>query len=70
MKAQTDSYLESVMQAVNSAPDGEWIAASEQQARNFYAGIRQRVFEQLEQAVQQRIDATESAFSPSERHNC
>ena len=67
MKAQTDSYLESVVQAVNSAPDREWIAASEEQVRTFSAEFRKRVFEQ---AVQQRIDTAEAAFSPSEQHNC
>ena len=35
MKSETEFYLESVMQAVNSAPDGEWIAASEEQVWNF-----------------------------------
>ena len=63
MKSETDSYLESVMQAVNSAPDGKWIAASEEQVRNFVNVL-------FEQAVQQRIDAAGSTFSPSDRHNC
>ena len=67
MKSETDSYLESVMQAVNSAPDGEWIAANEEQVWNSSPEFRQRVFEQ---AVQQRIDAAGAAFSPSDRHNC
>ena len=41
------------MQAVNSTPDGEWIAANEEHVRNFSAELPQRVFEQ---AVEQRID--------------
>ena len=55
------------MQAVNDAPDGEWIARSEEQVRDLSAEFRKRVFEQ---AVQQRIDAAEAAFSPSERNDC
>ena len=47
-------YFESVMQAVDSAPNGKWIVASEEQVQNFLAEFRQRVFEK---AVQQRIDA-------------
>ena len=52
MTSETVSYLESVIQAIKSAPDWEWIAASKEQVRNFSLEFRQRVFEQ---AVQQRI---------------
>ena len=61
MKVETDSYLGSVMQAVNSAPDGKWIAASEEQERNFFVEFRKPVFEQ---AVRQRIDVAEATFLP------
>jgi len=54
--------MEAHLQAVNEAPDGEWIAGSEEQVRDLSAEFRKRVFEQ---AVQQRIDAAEAAFSPS-----
>ena len=67
MKPETDFYLKSVMQVVTSAPDGEWIAASEEPVRNFSVEIRRRVFEQ---AMLQRIDAAEAAFSLSNRPNC
>ena len=40
MASGTEFYLESVMQAVNSGPDGEWIAASEEQVRNFSVEFR------------------------------
>ncbi len=50
------------MQAVNQAPDGEWIAGSEEDVRNLAAEFRERVFQE---AVQQRIDAAEAAFPPS-----
>ncbi len=67
MKAEMDSYVESVMQAVNAAADGEWIAGSEEQVRDLSAEFRKRMFEQ---AVQHRIDAAEAAFSPSDRKDC
>ena len=62
LRSELESFLESVMQAVNEAPDGEWIAGSEEQVRELCAEFRQRVFQE---AVQQRIDAAEAAFSPS-----
>jgi hypothetical protein len=51
------------MEAVNQAPDGEWISGSEEQVRDLVAAMRQRIYEQ---AVQKRVDAAEAAFPPSE----
>ncbi len=62
LRPAVESFLESVMDAVNEAPDGEWIGGSEEQVRNLAAEFRERVFQE---AVQQRIDAAEAAFSPS-----
>ncbi len=62
LRTETESFVESVMEAVNEAPDGEWIAGSEEQVRDLSAEFRQRVFQE---AVQQRIDAAEAAFPPS-----
>jgi len=62
LRHEMEAFLESVMQAVNEAADGEWIAGSEEDVRNLVAEFRERVFQQ---AVQQRIDAAEAAFSPS-----
>ena len=59
-----EQYLKQVMEAVNQASDGEWIAGSEEQVRDIAAAMRQRIFEQ---AVQKRIDAAEAAFPPSAR---
>jgi len=56
-----ETFVGSVMDAVNEAPDGEWIAGSEERVRDLSAEFRQRVFQQ---AVQQRINAAEAAFSP------
>lgn len=62
MEQEMQTYLQSVMAAVNNAPDGAWLAGSEEQVRDLSAEFRRRVFEQ---AVQLRIDAAEAAFSPS-----
>ena len=62
MEQEMQQYLQSVMESVNNAPDGEWLAASEEQVRDLSADFRRRVFER---AVQTRVDAAEAAFSPS-----
>lgn len=62
MRDEMEQYLKQVMEAVNQAADGEWIAGSEEQVRDLVAAMRQRVFEK---AVQKRIDAAEAAFPPS-----
>jgi len=62
MKDEIEQYVKDVMQAVNQAPDGEWIAGSEERVRDLSAEMRRRVFEK---AVQQRVDAAEAAFPPS-----
>jgi hypothetical protein len=63
MKAEMEGYLASVIDAVNEAPDGAWIAGSEEQVRDLSADFRRRVFEK---AVQMRVNAAEAAFPPSE----
>ncbi len=63
MKAEMEGYLASVIDAVNEAPHGAWIAGSEEQVRDLSADFRRRVFEK---AVQMRVDAAEAAFPPSE----
>ncbi len=62
MKQEMEQYLKDVMEAVNNAADGEWIAGSEERVRDLSAEIRRRVFEA---AVQKRVDAAEAAFPPS-----
>ncbi len=62
MKQEMERYLKEVMEAVNQAPDGEWIAGSEERVRDLSAEMRRRVFEK---AMQQRVDAAEAAFPPS-----
>lgn len=62
MKQEFEEFSKEVMEAVNDAPDGQWIAGSEEQVRELCAEMRQRVFER---AVQKRVDAAEAAFPPS-----
>jgi hypothetical protein len=66
MKRDFEEFAKQVMDAVNDAPDGQWIAGSEEQVRDLCAAMRQRVFER---AVQKRVDAAEAAFPPSTRSN-
>ena len=64
VQKRTQEYLQQVMATVNAAPDGNWIAASEEQVRNLSADFRRDMFQQ---ALQMRADAAEAAFSPSTR---
>jgi hypothetical protein len=58
--------LESALQAVDQAPDGQWIAASEWEVRDIFQKLTAECFGQL---IQQRIDrlpsSSQTAFSPS-----
>jgi hypothetical protein len=56
-----EALIQDVAKAVNQAPDGAIIAASEYQVRDLLAKFRQAVYEK---AVQMRADAAASAFSP------
>ena len=51
-----------VAEAVNTAPAGRIINASEEKVRDLFAGLRQKAYET---AVQMRVDAAEAAFPPS-----
>ena len=62
MKQEAEGFLKEVMEAVNQASDGDWVAGSEERVRNLTAEFRKRVYER---ALQERIDAAEAAFSPS-----
>jgi hypothetical protein len=64
MKQEFEEFAEQVMEAVNDAPDGQWIAGSEEQVRDLCAAMRRKVFEK---ALQKRVDAAEAAFPPSAR---
>ena len=62
MKQEFEEFAKEVMEAVNDAPDGQWIAGSEEQVRDLSAEMRRKVFEQ---ALQRRVNAAEAAFPPS-----
>ncbi len=64
MRDEMDRFAKQVMEAVNQAPDGEWIAGSEEKVRDITAAMRRSLFER---AVQERTDAAEAAFPPSAR---
>lgn len=59
---QFQQSLEEAMAAVERAPDGRWIAASEWQIREIFQRLMQQSFQKLLQA---KLDAAEqAAFSP------
>ena len=62
MKQEFEEFAKQVMEAVNDAPDGQWIAGSEEQVRDLCAEMRRKIFER---AMQKRVDAAEAAFPPS-----
>ena len=64
MKQEFEEFAKQVMEAVNDAPDGQWIAGSEEQVRDLCAEMRRKIFER---ALQRRLDAAEAAFPPSAR---
>ena len=66
MKQEFEEFAKQVMEAVNDAPDGQWIVGSEEQVRDLCAEMRQKVFER---ALQKRVDAAEAAFPPSAPSN-
>jgi hypothetical protein len=65
MQREMQEYLQSVMKAVNEAPDGQWLTDSEEPVREVSADFRRQAYEK---AVQMRVDAAEAAFPPSTQH--
>lgn len=63
MKSKAEKLLGDVADAVNAAPNGQIINASEEKVRDLFADFRKAAYEA---AIQARIDAAEAAFSPSE----
>ena len=62
VREQIEEAVRKVMEAVNAAPAGALIAASEEAVRDITGQLRRQLFEA---ALQQRIEAAEAAFSPS-----
>lgn len=63
MRDKMEAMLGQIADAINDAPDGYIIAASEEKVRDLFAEARKQAFEL---GLQMRIDAAEAAFSPSE----
>ena len=61
MQASIDQAMREVAEAVNKAPDGAWINASEIKVRDVFADLRREAYET---ALQMRLDAAQAAFSP------
>jgi hypothetical protein len=64
MQAKTEALLRGVAAAVNAAPDGAWINASEMQVRDLFADLRREAYET---ALQMRLEVKQAAFSPGRR---
>lgn len=62
MRTQFEAILGGVADAVNEAPEGQIINASEERVRDLFAEFRRVAYET---ALQGRIDAAEAAFPPS-----
>ncbi len=62
LREEMEQTLARVMDAVNAAPDGRLIEASEGPVYDLMKDLERRVFEK---ALQMRVDSTESTFSPS-----
>ncbi len=63
LREQFEHALDRAIEAVETAPDGQWIAASEWQVRDTFQKLMAQSFQRILQA---RLDATDQvAFSPS-----
>ncbi len=63
MRADFEKTMSQVVEAVNAAPDGHWIDASEERCRDVLGEFRRKAYET---ALQMKIEATEKdvAFPP------
>lgn len=62
MRSEVERVLSGVAEAVNAAPTGQVITASEEQVRDLMAEFRRTVYET---AVQMRVEEGDKSFSPS-----
>jgi hypothetical protein len=61
LRSQFEEVCRGVTDAINQAPTGQVINASEEKVRDLFARFRQRAYQT---ALQMKIDAAEAAFSP------
>jgi len=63
LRGRFEELCRSVADAVNEAPTGHVINASEEKVRDLFADFRRETYQT---ALQLKIDAAEAAFSPAE----
>jgi len=61
MRADFEQVMRKVAEAVNQAPEGQVIDASEERVRDLLGEFRARAYQT---AMQMRVEAAEAAFSP------
>ena len=66
LRGRFEELCRSVADAVNQAPAGQVINASEEKVRDLFADFRRQAYQT---ALQLRIDAAEAAFSPGRPHD-
>jgi len=64
MRAELETLMEEMADAVDSAPAGRIIRDSEEKVRGLFAEFRRKTFEE---AMQLKVDAAEAAFPPSDQ---
>ena len=62
LQEKAPELAEKIVAAVNAAPDGHWIAGSEERVRRDGHEFLRAAFEA---ALQQKLEAAEAAFPPS-----
>ena len=62
LRGRFEQLCQGVTAAVNAAPAGQVINASEEKVRDLFADLRQATYQA---AVQLRLDAAQAAFPPS-----
>jgi len=66
LMAQAEVAADQAVAAVEQAPDGQWIAASEWQVREIYQQLMSESYRQILQAkIEAHPAAHQAAFSPS-----
>ncbi len=68
LRERFEGSMEEALKAVESAPEGRWIAGSEWQVRDLFQRLMAECFQELIQArVADHPAAATAAFSPSRR---
>ena len=70
LRDRFDASMDEALKAVESAPDGRWIAGSEWEVRDLFQRLMADCFQELVQArVADHPAAAQAAFSPSGRRD-